>query len=160
MQVWLFNIMQWPFKQAEIPYPFPGRMYDRALGKVISAFGLTTWYRNPFAGVATRWAEGAGLAFRAVQQPHDTLRLEVSLSANQERSVAGVRNSFAATRGAAAYRHAFNGKAVFTEGLELVSNLKDTHDERVNSETALAAPISRSEKLVFDRGLRHHWEAL
>jgi alkanesulfonate monooxygenase SsuD/methylene tetrahydromethanopterin reductase-like flavin-dependent oxidoreductase (luciferase family) len=33
MQVWLFNIMMWPYRQAEIPYPFPGTMYDRKLGK-------------------------------------------------------------------------------------------------------------------------------
>ncbi len=33
MKVWLFDIMQWPYRQWEIPYPFPGSMYDRQLGK-------------------------------------------------------------------------------------------------------------------------------
>lgn len=33
MEVWLFDIMQWPYRQWEIPYPFPGTMYDRSLGK-------------------------------------------------------------------------------------------------------------------------------
>jgi alkanesulfonate monooxygenase SsuD/methylene tetrahydromethanopterin reductase-like flavin-dependent oxidoreductase (luciferase family) len=33
MKVWLFDIMQWPYRQWEIPYPFPGTMYDRELGK-------------------------------------------------------------------------------------------------------------------------------
>src|SRR5438477_7217922 len=33
MQVWLFDIMPWPYRQAEIPHPFPGRLFDRALGK-------------------------------------------------------------------------------------------------------------------------------
>jgi alkanesulfonate monooxygenase SsuD/methylene tetrahydromethanopterin reductase-like flavin-dependent oxidoreductase (luciferase family) len=31
MQVWLFDIMQWPYKQAEIGYPFPSRLYDHKL---------------------------------------------------------------------------------------------------------------------------------
>ena len=33
MQIWLFDIMQWPYRQYEIPYPMPGFMYDRSLGK-------------------------------------------------------------------------------------------------------------------------------
>ena len=33
MKVWLFDIMPWPYKQWEIPTPFPGSMYDRQLGK-------------------------------------------------------------------------------------------------------------------------------
>jgi len=33
MKVWLFDIMPWPYRQWEIPYPFPGSMYDRQLGK-------------------------------------------------------------------------------------------------------------------------------
>ena len=33
MQVYLFDIMPWPYRQAEIPHPFPGYMYDRSLGK-------------------------------------------------------------------------------------------------------------------------------
>ncbi|HZT08367.1 MAG TPA: LLM class flavin-dependent oxidoreductase [Chloroflexota bacterium] len=33
MEVWLFDIMPWPYRQWEIPHPFPGSMYDRKLGK-------------------------------------------------------------------------------------------------------------------------------
>ena len=33
MQVWLFDIMPWPYRQWEIPHPFPGSMFDRELGK-------------------------------------------------------------------------------------------------------------------------------
>ncbi len=33
MQVYLFDIMPWPYRQSEIPHPFPGYMYDRSLGK-------------------------------------------------------------------------------------------------------------------------------
>lgn len=33
MKIWLFDIMQWPYRQWEIPHPFPGYMYDRELAK-------------------------------------------------------------------------------------------------------------------------------
>ncbi|HZT08520.1 MAG TPA: LLM class flavin-dependent oxidoreductase [Chloroflexota bacterium] len=32
MEIWLFDIMMWPYRQWEIPYPFPASMYDRKLG--------------------------------------------------------------------------------------------------------------------------------
>ena len=116
---------------------------DYKLGKRLSAFGLGTWFRNAFAGVARRFSEGVGLSLRAIQAPHDSLNVEGSLSFNQERSVAGVSNSFAASRAALVYKHAFGTAAVFTQNLELISNLENSDDQRVNSETALAAPISK-----------------
>ncbi len=33
LEIWLFDIMPWPYRQSEIPHPFPGHMYDRKLGK-------------------------------------------------------------------------------------------------------------------------------
>jgi alkanesulfonate monooxygenase SsuD/methylene tetrahydromethanopterin reductase-like flavin-dependent oxidoreductase (luciferase family) len=33
VKVWLFDIMPWPYRQWEIPHPFPGRLFDRQLGK-------------------------------------------------------------------------------------------------------------------------------
>ena len=33
MECWLFNLIQWPFQQTEIPYPFPGAMFDRSRAK-------------------------------------------------------------------------------------------------------------------------------
>lgn len=35
MDVWLFNILGWPYRKVEIPRPFPGSMYDRQLGREI-----------------------------------------------------------------------------------------------------------------------------
>jgi alkanesulfonate monooxygenase SsuD/methylene tetrahydromethanopterin reductase-like flavin-dependent oxidoreductase (luciferase family) len=32
MQVWLFDIMMWPYRGERLAYPFPGRLYDRELG--------------------------------------------------------------------------------------------------------------------------------
>jgi alkanesulfonate monooxygenase SsuD/methylene tetrahydromethanopterin reductase-like flavin-dependent oxidoreductase (luciferase family) len=45
MQIWLFDIMQWPYRQWEIPYPFPGSMYDRALGRELYQGHLALYRR-------------------------------------------------------------------------------------------------------------------
>jgi len=45
MKVWLFDIMPWPYRQAEIPHPFPGYMYDRALGKELYDGHLALYQR-------------------------------------------------------------------------------------------------------------------
>ena len=128
---------------------------DRKLGKRLSAFALGTWSRNTFAGLARRFSEGAGLALRVIQARRDSLTMEGALSLNQERSVVGVSNSFAATRAAAAYKHLFGKAAVFTQNLELLSNLENSDDQRVNSETALAAPISKQVALKVSYVLRY-----
>ena len=45
MEVWLFDIMQWPYRQWEIPYPFPGSMYDPKLGKELFDGHLAVYKR-------------------------------------------------------------------------------------------------------------------
>jgi putative salt-induced outer membrane protein YdiY len=116
---------------------------DRVFRERLSAFALATYQRNPFAGVASRYGEGLGIAFRAIRAPRDSLTLEGAVSVNQERSVAAVENSFAAARSAVAFKHLFGAAAHFIQTIEWLANLDDSRDQRVNSETAVTAPLSR-----------------
>lgn len=109
----------------------------------LSAFGLLTYARDPFAGIASRYAQGVGLSLRAVRSTRDSLTVEGSVSANQERSTADVDKAFAATRAAVAYKRLLGAAAFFTQTLEWLANLQDADDQRLNSETALTAPLSR-----------------
>ena len=110
----------------------------------IGAFVLGEYQRDPFAGLASRWSGGPGLGIGLVQQSRDTLAVESAITEQKERSVAGVDQSFAATRSAANFKHLFARKgAFFTETLEWIANLKTSDDQRINSETALTAPLSR-----------------
>jgi putative salt-induced outer membrane protein len=109
----------------------------------IGIFVLGEYQRDPFAGLASRWSGGPGVAVGLMQTPHDTLGLETAITEQRERSVAGVAQSFAAERSAATFKHIFGAKAFLTEALEWVANLKTSDDQRINSETALTAPISR-----------------
>jgi len=40
LEVWLFNIMPWPWQAAEIPYPFPARMFDGSRAQELYASGI------------------------------------------------------------------------------------------------------------------------
>ena len=78
-----------------------------------------------------------------MQSARDTLSVETGLTAQRERNTANVTQSFAAARTAAAFKHRLGATAFVTENLEWVANLKTSSDQRVNSETALTAPLSR-----------------
>ncbi len=99
--------------------------------------------RNRFAGIARRTEEYLGLVFRVLQAERDTIRLETGASMTQQLGVDGVQNNFPAARAAVWYKHAFGSTAFFLQTLELVPNLEVTEDYRINSETALVAPLAR-----------------
>jgi putative salt-induced outer membrane protein YdiY len=54
-----------------------------------------------------------------------------------------------------AYKHLFGTTAFFTENLEWLANLEDSQDQRVNSETAFTAPISRQVALKASYVIRY-----
>ena len=116
---------------------------EYALGTHFMAFGGGTWFRNPFAGIASRFVEGAGLGWKAIQAARDSLRLESAITSNQETNLAQVQSTFAATRTALGYVHMFGAATSFTETVEWAANLEDGEDQRVMSQTALTAPISK-----------------
>ena len=115
---------------------------DRGLSARLGVFAYVAYQRDPFAGLASRWSGGPGVAVGLVRATRDTLNLEGSLTEQSERTTAGIDRTFGATRTAAAYKHTFSSKASFTQTLEWLANLKTSEDYRLNSETALVAPLS------------------
>ncbi|MGH7606068.1 MAG: DUF481 domain-containing protein, partial [Gemmatimonadales bacterium] len=73
----------------------------------------------------------------------DTLTIETALTAQRERSTANLAQSFAAARTAAIFRHFFGASAFVTQSVEWTANLETAADQRITSETALTAPLSR-----------------
>lgn len=116
---------------------------EYSLGPHFLSFAGVTWYRNTFAGITSRFVEGVGLGWRTIQAARDTLRLDAAITSNQETNLALVQSTFAASRASLAYKHLFGASTAFTEVFEWVTNLEDTEDQRIVSETALTAPISK-----------------
>ena len=115
---------------------------DRGVSARVGVFVFVAYYRDPFAGLASRWSGGPGVALGLVRAARDTLNLEGALTEQSERTTTAIDRSFAATRAAAAYKHTFKINATFTQTLEWLANLKDGQDYRLNSESALVAPLS------------------
>lgn len=120
-----------------------GARAEYALSARVGAFALVTFQRDPFAGIASRWGGGPGVAVGLVRSARDTLVLESAVTAQRERSTADVTESFAATRTVATFKHLFAAATFVTQTLEWLANLETSDDQRINSETALTAPLSR-----------------
>lgn len=99
--------------------------------------------RNTFAGIERRFEEQLGLQWRALAAPSDTLRFEGGASITQQFSVDGQQLNFPAARLAARWRHLFSPASYFQQSVEVIPNLRDQDDYRINTESSVIAPISQ-----------------
>lgn len=115
---------------------------DYAVGGPLTVFGVLIWDRNRFAGIANKYEQQAGLAWKAVARPRDDLSVEVGGGLIQQDNLNGTSLSFGSGRTAGTWKHSFTEKAYLRQFAEYILNLQDTGDRRVNSESALVAPIN------------------
>jgi putative salt-induced outer membrane protein len=116
---------------------------DVALSTRLAVFGLAGFDRNRFAGIDRRFEEGVGLAFKVLATERSKLDFETGLSMIQQRSTLDVTDNFTAARAASIFQYNFKPTAYFLQSIEVLPNLEETDDLRVNTETALVAPLSR-----------------
>jgi len=122
---------------------------DYSFNRRLSSYGFVGYERNRFAGVDHRTDEGIGLALKALANEHNELDFEAGVGLVQEHLLpdpavdATVRDNFVAGRVAARYKYLFSKTTYFQQTLEFLPNLETTSDYRINSESALVAPISR-----------------
>jgi len=120
-----------------------GGRADREITDRLAAFGGVTYLRNRFSGIARHFEEIAGLAYKVLDRPRDQLSAELGASFNQQRDILGSDDAFVAARAAGAYRHLFAEEAFFQQLVELLPNLEESEDLRINTESSLVAPLSR-----------------
>lgn len=117
---------------------------DYALGTRFTLFGVGTWDRNRFAGIANKFEQQLGVAWKAVQGPSDTLLVESGAGLVQQANLNGTQLDFGASRTAGRYRHVFSERASVQQFVEYILNVQNTADYRANSETSLVAPIAKA----------------
>lgn len=121
---------------------------DYTLRAGLSAYGFVGYERNRFAGIAHRIDEGAGLALAAWRGTQDELDVESGLGLVQETLFpdpaldSTLSGTFVSGRAATRYKHLFTKTTYFQQTLELLLDLEATTKYRLNSESALVAPIS------------------
>ena len=109
----------------------------------LSAFTGVNYDYNLFAGIKRRFEEYLGLGYLVVDAPKNQLKFEAGFSFFQEWEV-GVADAsnFTAGRLVGDYKHLFTEKAYFQQIVEFLPNFDTSDDYRLNTETALVAPLS------------------
>jgi putative salt-induced outer membrane protein len=115
---------------------------DRSVGSRLGIYLLGAFDRNTFAGITRRFEEGAGLVLKALETPTDRLEFEAGAGLTQQRSTARESTSFASARGAGTYRRSFSEASHVQLSSEVLPNLEESEDLRVNSTAELVAPLS------------------
>ncbi|MDH5233363.1 MAG: DUF481 domain-containing protein [Gemmatimonadota bacterium] len=115
---------------------------DYKIDKLFALFVGAAFDRDRFSGIERRFEELVGLQARVLGSATDTVLVEGGGSFTQKTGIDGIQQNFPSARGAAVWRHVFSKAAYFQQNVEYLPNLKQTIDWRVNSESAVVAPIS------------------
>ncbi len=117
---------------------------DLKVLNAVSVYNLVNYERNVFAGLASRVGTVAGLSIALVRTDRNRLSVEGGASLTRQRgTVPGPRDlDFLGGRAASTYTHRFSPKAQLTQSIEILPNFREPEDLRVNTESALTAPIT------------------
>jgi len=140
-------------KQSANQLRLAGRM-DYALDPRLSVFVGVTTERNKFAGFERRTDEIAGVAWKAIVAPRDSLRLDAGGVLTQEEEVDRTTQSYPSARVAMNYKHQFSKLAYFQQFVEYLQNLQTSGSYRFNTESAVVAPISTHIGIKVAYGIR------
>ncbi len=124
----------------------------------LSAYAGVGYEKNRFAGFSRRFDESVGLGYEAVKTERHELLFEGGLSFFQEALLTGPDNNFTAGRAAGDYRYLFGEKAYFQQLLEYLPNFDNSSDYRLNSESALVAPLNSNVALKVGYLVRYRGE--
>lgn len=116
--------------------------YRHNLGARLFAYGLGGWARILQSGLDDRWRAGAGLGLKVIEpQPHK-LDFELGAEFTDERYLDGSSADYASLRAFADYDFALSEHALFSSDLELLENLDETEDFRVNWNNSITASMT------------------
>lgn len=133
---------------------------ERRLTSRLGAFIATRFDRNVLQGISSRFEEGLGLDFKAIDATRDKLVFVLGASMFQQTLTPGSTSTFKGTYPAARlgadYKHLFSDVAFFQQTAEYLPNLSDTQSYLLNSESALVAPLAKSLGIKLSYVIRYN----
>ena len=117
---------------------------DRDLGNRWGAYALLEFDRNTFASIDRRFQEGVGALYHPIRTATDTLIAELGVGLVEVRSTSDSSSTQPIGRVAGVYRRTFAPKAYGEEQLEILPDLQDGKQLRINSATMLVAPLFKN----------------
>jgi putative salt-induced outer membrane protein YdiY len=121
-----------------------GLRADYAVGSRFRLYGLGNYTRNRFAGIARRFEEAIGLSYGLLTGPGNILDFEAGAGRNQQTGSLGPLQEFWVSRLAVRYRLNLTSRAFLEQKDEELMDLENFQNLRINSESALVAPISNN----------------
>jgi len=116
---------------------------DRSVGERLGVYLLVAFDRNTFAGLSRRFEEGIGLVLSVLDTSPYRLEFEGGAGLTQQRSTEGEADSFVSARAASTFRRDLGDASHMQFNVEVLPNLENSEDLRVNSLAELVAPISQ-----------------
>jgi putative salt-induced outer membrane protein len=115
----------------------------RDLRERLFTYGAASWERDVFAGIDSRYVIGAGLGYKALTLPKHELSLEAGADYTDEQAVGDADSeTYAGARAAGDYLWKFSDTAKLSQELELLYNLEESDDYRINSVTSVTAALT------------------
>lgn len=122
------------------------------------SYGQFDFNRNRFSGIDAQYMYSLGLSAQVLFAPNDQISVEGGMARITQRNVGGSQKDFFSARTAGLYHHSFNATATFDEVVELLPNLKDGQDLRINSTSALVSRITGHFGLKVTYAVRYDHE--
>lgn len=131
-----------------------GTRADYAVAAHVAVYGLGAYDRNRFAGIRSRYAEGAGGVWKVIATDVDQFNIEGGYQYTQQKNLIGPDHNFSALRLASDWKHSFTKASYFYQAVEYVPDIEDSQDYRINSETGVVAPLSAHIGIKFSYVVR------
>jgi putative salt-induced outer membrane protein len=129
---------------------------DYLFRPTVSVFTGASYERNVFAGFTRRTDEIAGLSWKALGAVRDTLSVDGGGVLTQEADVDGTSRNFPAGRLAGNFKHAFTKASYFQQLAEYLPDLQSTGEYRLNTESAIVAPLSSHAGIKIGYAVRYN----
>lgn len=116
---------------------------DRAFASRLAVYALTEYDRNRFAGIASRVSPSVGLSAVAFADSANSLKIEAGGGYTWQQSFKpDTARGYASGRLALSYHRRIGAHAGVEQDLEFLPDFQDEADFRINSQTAVIAPIT------------------
>lgn len=115
--------------------------YDRKISERTGWFTIGAWQRNRPAGINTRSSLDGGLSYIFFDNDTHTLIGQGGFGYTNEEPVGGDRENFPTARAFASYDRNLSRSSSFDTRLELIENLDNTDDLRVNFLVGVTAKV-------------------
>jgi putative salt-induced outer membrane protein YdiY len=117
--------------------------YRYSLTTALLTYGAGSWERDRRAGIDDRFSGVIGIGYRILETERQSFVAEVGVDYTDENRVDGTGMSYAGVQATLGYERALTETATLTGEVEVLENLEETKDVRVNSTAALTASLSQ-----------------